>query len=186
MYTIGQLAKKFGISRSTLLYYDSIGLFKPSIRTEANYRKYSDSDLQRLEQICMYRQAGLSLGDIKKILNSPENVNISLLEKQLHLLNDEIRKLRNQQYTIIKILKDDQLLDHIRVINKDTWVALLHSVGIDEITSRRWHMEFERLSPEEHQDFLESLGLPPEKIEEIRKWSASSDNGKDKGECDVD
>lgn len=35
MYTISLLGKFFGVSRSTLLYYDSIGLFTPSVRSEA-------------------------------------------------------------------------------------------------------------------------------------------------------
>ena len=52
MYTIGKLAKKFDLSRSTLLYYDSIGLLKPSSRTESEYRQYSEDDAARLEQIC--------------------------------------------------------------------------------------------------------------------------------------
>ena len=41
MLTIGKLARKFDLSRSTLLYYDRIGLLKPSGRTRANYRVYT-------------------------------------------------------------------------------------------------------------------------------------------------
>ena len=39
--TIGQLGRQFGISRSSLIYYDKIGLIKPSARSEANYRLYT-------------------------------------------------------------------------------------------------------------------------------------------------
>lgn len=83
MYSIGQLVKRFNLSRSTLQYYDSIGLLGASARTGANYRRYSEDDVKRLEQICIYREAGLSLEDIKKILNSPENTTASILEKRL-------------------------------------------------------------------------------------------------------
>lgn len=184
MYTIGQLAKKFQLSRSTLLYYDSIDLLKATGRTAANYRAYTQDDLKRLEQICTYRQAGLSLEDIKNILDSPENINISILEKQLDNLNEEIKKLRHQQYAIVEILKNDQLLERIRLIKKETWVYLLHAVGFDEITSEKWHWEFEKLAPEEHQAFLETLGLPSEKIKSIREWYQKLNKQEDKQDVD--
>ncbi|HPW52681.1 MAG TPA: MerR family DNA-binding transcriptional regulator, partial [Spirochaetota bacterium] len=41
MYTIGKLAKKYGISRSAILYYDSEGLLKPDQRLSNGYRLYS-------------------------------------------------------------------------------------------------------------------------------------------------
>ena len=43
----------------------------------------------------------------------------------------------------------------------------------------RWHVEFERLSPEAHQDFLEFLGLEDDEIARIRGWSRSPDTGDD-------
>ena len=56
MLTISQLGRRFGLSRSTLLYYDSIGLLSPSLRSRANYRLYSRSDVERMELIDVYRQ----------------------------------------------------------------------------------------------------------------------------------
>ncbi len=38
MLTVGKLAEDFGLSRSTLLYYDRIGLLQPAARTEKGYR----------------------------------------------------------------------------------------------------------------------------------------------------
>ena len=51
MLTISQLARRFGLSRSTLLYYDSIGLLSPSARSDANYRLYSRNDIERMERV---------------------------------------------------------------------------------------------------------------------------------------
>ena len=45
--TITRLAKQFKLSRSTLLYYDRIGLLRPSGRSPSNYRLYTGSDRQR-------------------------------------------------------------------------------------------------------------------------------------------
>ena len=64
MITVGRLAKRFGLSRSTLLYYDSIGLLRPTGRSAKGYRLYSEDDAARLEKICLYRQTGLSLDEV--------------------------------------------------------------------------------------------------------------------------
>ena len=55
MMTIGKLSKVFGFSRSTLLYYDKIGLIRPSARSKSGYRLYNDKDVSRLEQIIILR-----------------------------------------------------------------------------------------------------------------------------------
>ena len=69
-YRISELARRFGLSRSTLLYYDRLGLLRPSGRSQADYRQYSEDDLSRLERICFFRQAGLSLAEIARLLES--------------------------------------------------------------------------------------------------------------------
>ena len=94
MFTIGRLAKQYGLSRSTLLYYDSIGLFKPTSRGNGEYRLYSRADAERLEQIRTYRKAGLKLKDIKLILDAPDNDLTAILENRLEELNREIEALR--------------------------------------------------------------------------------------------
>ena len=48
--TVGRLAKRFGLSRSTLLYYDRLGLLCPSGRSGGDYRLYEDADAQRLDR----------------------------------------------------------------------------------------------------------------------------------------
>ena len=64
MYQVTELARQFGLSRSTLLYYDRIGLLSPSERSRANYRRYSASDRERLATICSLRRTGLDIGGI--------------------------------------------------------------------------------------------------------------------------
>jgi DNA-binding transcriptional MerR regulator len=172
MYTIGQLAKTSGLSRSTLLYYDSIGLFSPSGRSKSNYRTYTEADRHRLEQICTYRRTGLSLNDINRIMKTRGKRGvIPLLEKRLDELNKEIRALRSQQHFIVRLLKNDRAISKIRVMDKESWIALLQTAGLDETARDKWHAEFERLAPDAHQDFLESLGIPGKEVMLIRKYS---------------
>jgi len=174
VYTIGRLAKKLNLSRSALLYYDSIGLLKPSSRTDADYRQYTEEDAKRLEQICVYRKAGLPLKDIARVLDSPDNTLVPVLEKRLEELNDDIKRLRDQQRFIIGILKK-RAFEHIGVMNRDTWISLLAASGFSGEDMRRWHIEFERLAPEKHRAFLEFLCIPENEIRTIRSLAASSD-----------
>jgi len=178
VYTIGRLAKRFHLSRSTLLYYDSIGLLKPSARTDGNYRVYSEKDAKRLEQICVYRRAGLRLEDITTVLDSPENSLVSVLEPRLEELNEDIRRLREQQHFIIGILKNNSLFERIGVMTKETWVSLLAASGFGEREMRRWHIEFERLSPDKHLRFLRFLCIAEDEIQIIRSWASEQKGGK--------
>ena len=171
MYTIGQLVQQFAISRSTLLYYDKIGLLRPSGRTEANYRLYSEADLKRMSQIALYKEAGLSLETIAEVLDSAGDEISNLLEQRLESLNAEMSRIRQQQHFILQLLGKDSLLRAAKVMNKAQWVEILKASGMDERVMHQWHVEFERSLPEAHTDFLESLGIEPVEIAEIKARS---------------
>jgi DNA-binding transcriptional MerR regulator len=167
-YTVKHLCDRFNLSRSTLLYYDSIGLLKPSGRTAGNYRIFTDDDVKRLEQICIYREVGLPLEEIKSILDAPGRKAAEILEKRLDELNREIRDRRRQQRVIIGLLQNEQLLSRIDQIDRDGFVKILKQAGFDELGMIALHNELERLSPDGHQKFLESLGVEGEEIKKIR------------------
>ena len=172
MYTVGQLGKRFQLSRSTLLYYDSIGLLSPSARNAANYRLYSEADVQRMERIRVYRDAGLALETIADLLQTEAAAAPAVLERHLQQVNREIARLRQQQRIIVKLLGDASKLRSSRAIDKAQWTALLVSTGLSDEDMWRWHVEFEKMSPEGHQDFLESLGIGEAEIVEIWRRSA--------------
>lgn len=174
MYTIGQLVKQFELSRSTLLYYDKIGLLQPSARSEANYRLYTEADVKRMQRISTYKAAGLSLDEIGQILQEPNSDPAKQLEKRLAQLNDEISDLRRQQQVIVQLLGDSNIHQSTRVMNKDQWVAILRASGMDETDMRQWHIEFEKAMPQAHQDFLEALGIDKQRIRQIRDWSRTA------------
>lgn len=176
MYTIGQVAKKFSISRSTLIYYDSLGILSPSGRSDSNYRLYSESDIERMRKISTFRNAGLSLESISSLLDGGRGKADSVLEKRLSTINSEIQSLRKQQHFILKILQSNEQAKNTRIINKEEWVSLLRASGLDDAGMEKWHIEFERTSPEAHQDFLESIGIDKDEIVEIRSWSRENRN----------
>jgi DNA-binding transcriptional MerR regulator len=173
MYTIGQVAKKYALSRSTLIYYDSIGVLSPSGRSESNYRLYSEDDLKRMERIQLFRRTGLSLDSIELLLESESSDLGSTLEQRLFAINNEIEKLHDQQKVILKILENEILEKSARVMTKDVWISILKAAGLDEEGMKNWHVEFEKSSPDAHQAFLESIGIEKTEIAAIRDWSRS-------------
>lgn len=68
MLTVSRLAKKLGLSRTTILYYEKQGSLKPSLITENGYRWYGESEIERLKSIISYRSYGLSISDIRLLL----------------------------------------------------------------------------------------------------------------------
>jgi len=173
-YTITRLARLFGLSRSTLLYYDRIGLLVPSYRTSSGYRVYVEDDVKCLERICSLRQTGLSLDDIRTILASEDEPNARLIEDRMNEIGDEILVLQARRRLLSSMLRG--LTPHeghaeVNNVNKQMWIEMLRVAGMDEEAMDRWHAEFEQRAPEAHQAFLLSLGIPAKEVRLIRRWS---------------
>lgn len=63
-FTVGDLAKATGVTVRALHHYDEIGLVRPSQRTAAGYRLYTDADVLRLQQVLLFRELGVPLHEI--------------------------------------------------------------------------------------------------------------------------
>lgn len=168
MWTVSQLSARCGLSRGTLLYYESIGLVKAPARSTANYRRYGEADLRRVQQIRAYRHAGLTLEDTRSILVRRETDAAAVLKRRLVALDGEIETLRAHQRAILKLLKSDQI-GRKKMITKEKWVSIMKASGLTEKEMHRWHAEFEKAAPEEHQEFLEFLHIPADEISSIRE-----------------
>lgn len=169
--TISKLAEKFGLSRSALLYYDRIGLLPPSGRTGAEYRYYTSRDVRRLERICRFRQAGLPLRDIKGVLDSGGKPGARLLEQRLRDASENVLSLRNRQRVLAGMLRQVNRADATVPVDKTMWVEMLRAAGMDDQAMALWHREFEKRSPEGHEEFLISLGISRPETARIRAWA---------------
>lgn len=177
MKTVHQLAHAFGLSRATLLYYDRVGLLRPFHRTSAGHRLYATEDEQRLARIRELRAAGMPVREIDAVLEPDALLRTPLseaLERRLTDLNREIAALRRQQQVVVALLKRPRARLQTRVMTRESWVALLEAAGMDAADRGRWHAEFEKLAPEAHQDFLESIGIEAAEIRRIRRASAAT------------
>lgn len=94
--TVGEVAKKMGVTVRTLQYYDKEGLLSPSAESEGGRRLYTDKDLVTLHQIISLKSLGFSLNDIKERLiplETPADVANALTE-QADDLRQKIEQLR--------------------------------------------------------------------------------------------
>jgi DNA-binding transcriptional MerR regulator len=92
-HTVGELAKIAHVSVRTLHHYDEIGLLTPSGRSDAGYRLYTDSDLERLQEVLFFRELGFALDAIGRILRDPEHDRRKALVAQRALLVETGRRL---------------------------------------------------------------------------------------------
>lgn len=108
--TVGDAAKKMGVTVRTLQYYDKEGLLSPSAESEGGRRLYTDKDLVTLHQIISLKSLGFSLDDIKQrliSLETPADVANTLTEQA-----DDIRQKIEQlkaSLTAIEQLKAEVL-----------------------------------------------------------------------------
>ena len=166
--TVGRLARRAGVSRATLLYYDRVGLLRPSGRSLSGYRLYGEVEAQRLEAIRRYRALGLGVVEIRQLLAAGGGRTAGILEGRLAALDREIGRLREQQRVIVRLLAERGRRRRGRALDKSRWVAVFRAAGVSEEAMERWHVEFERAEPAGHQDFLESIGLSEGEIARIR------------------
>ncbi|HUP03378.1 MAG TPA: MerR family transcriptional regulator [Bryobacteraceae bacterium] len=169
--TVTGLARACGLSRTAVLYYESLGLLPAAGRTAGNYRTYGEKQLNRLRLICVYRAAGLKLKDIRSLLEEPRGNAASVLKRRLLELGGEIERLREHQRAIARLLNQTDRLRRMPMVTKEKWVSVMRAAGFSQDDMRRWHAEFEKTAPEEHQEFLEFLHCPPEEIRSIRQAS---------------
>jgi DNA-binding transcriptional MerR regulator len=70
-WSIGEMARDSGLTVRTLRHYDQIGLLAARERTDSGHRRYSENDLWRLLRIRALRRLGLSLEDVRRVLDAP-------------------------------------------------------------------------------------------------------------------
>ena len=170
MMTVSTFAKHCGLSRTALLYYEAQGLLRRPPRTAGNYRAYDEQDLQRLQQIVLYRNVGLSVREIRALLDRPGGAAASILERRLIAIDAEVEALRAHQRAILRLLRKSRSFRRPRM-TKDKWIATMKAAGFSHDDMNRWHTHFEKNAPQDHQEFLEFLHIGAEEIAKIRQES---------------
>lgn len=107
-YTVQKLGKIAGISTRTLRYYDEIGILKPTRINSSGYRLYGRKEVDRLQQILFFRELGVNLSDIGKILDSPCFDGLSTLREHRQKLLDRRNQLDLLIVNVEKTIKEKE------------------------------------------------------------------------------
>ncbi len=93
LYQASEFAEMTGVTVRALHHYDRLGLLKPSGRTAAGYRLYGERDFARLQQIVTLKFIGLSLKQIKEVLDRDSFDLSTALRLQREILGEKQRHL---------------------------------------------------------------------------------------------
>ncbi|MEU4423595.1 HEAT repeat domain-containing protein [Actinoplanes sp. NPDC024001] len=130
---IGEVARRSGVSARMLRHYESLGLVRPSGRTDAGYRAYDSDDIRRIFHIESLRSLGLSLREVGRALDDPAFT-------PAELVDDLIGRTRD------RIAAETELLTRLHRIGAaepGDWedvlqtVALLHALGSENAGRRQ-------------------------------------------------
>ena len=146
MYKISQLASKSGLSRSTLLYYEKLGLVCGQ-RSANGYRFYTDIDVQRLELIKQLQAGGLSLKECLDCLN--QGPDQALLEQRLQQLDRDIAEKQQARNFLSSLL------------------------GRNNEALRVFHYHLEQQAPAAHEEWLQAQGFSEKEALHLRWLSRS-------------
>ena len=103
-YTVKQLAELTGLTPRTLRYYDAIGLLRPGRNKENDYRLYGGAEVDRLQQILLYREMGLPLEEIGQLLDTPGLDRKTALREHLRQLQKQRQRLDTLIRTVSRTL----------------------------------------------------------------------------------
>ncbi|MGB8980396.1 MAG: MerR family transcriptional regulator [Anaerolineales bacterium] len=137
MFTVKQLSKLAGVTPRTLHHYDAIGLLKPSCVGDNGYRYYGEESLLRLQQILFYRELGIPLEDIKKIVGRRDFDVLGALHSHKDALQKQVARLNRLIGTV------DNTINHLKGNNAMSNKAYFE--GFSEEEQEKYAAEAEKM-----------------------------------------
>lgn len=109
--TIKEVEKKLNISRANIRFYEKEGLLDPK-RNDNEYRNYSDSDLERLEKILLFRKCNVSIENIRLIFNGIKGID-EVFKEQITIIENEVKQLEGAKILCKKLVQEKSSVDNI-------------------------------------------------------------------------
>lgn len=166
-YSVNKLAKLAGVSGRTLRYYDEVGLLAPARISSNGYRIYGPKEVDRLQQILFYRELGVSLQEIRKVLASPDFDGLAALEEHLEALLTRRTQLELLIGNVKKTIRN--MKGEITMQDREKFEGFLQKLLDDN--ERRYGKEIRAKYGEERVDRSNAkvLEMSPEKYAEAEK-----------------
>ena len=126
MKKTNDVSRLAGVSRRTLQYYDDEGLL-PVERSSQNYRLYSDSDLERIWEILIYKEMDFELREIKQLLSLPEEQRKQKMDEQKERIRSQMSELEVQT-AFISMVKNRGMPEKPNQEEKMTYVDRIEEI----------------------------------------------------------
>ena len=104
-WRIGEIARMLGITAKTLRHYEQMGLLRPPQRTAQRYRVYGDDDMRRARHVVGLRRLGLSLEEIRGLLDVDKGGR-TRRQRLLGLLDEKLREI-DETLSVLQGRRDD-------------------------------------------------------------------------------
>lgn len=128
-YTSGAFAKKANVTIRTVRYYDKQGLLKPSHRSEAGYRLYTDEDFVKLQKILALKYLGFSLEEIGAMtLYDTTDTMKQSLELQIRLIE---KKREHLEMVENALLHTKKIMDKTSEVDWSQMLKLIHLTNME-------------------------------------------------------
>ncbi|GAB3296704.1 MerR family transcriptional regulator [Parasphingorhabdus pacifica] len=117
LYSIGELARRTGLSVKTIRFYSDSGVVPPTDRTHSGYRLYDVSAIARLELVRTLRDLGAGLDEVRLVLGEETTLQ-QLARTHLELLEGRLRTLRARRAVLRAVVKQDSTTEELRLMHK--------------------------------------------------------------------
>lgn len=157
-YSIGEFAKKTGMTIRTLHYYDEIDLLKPSFISPTGRRFYSDENIIQLQKIVSLKFLGYPLEKILALIHLKEWD----LKESLEFQKQEMLQKKEQLQQVIRALDHAlYIMDEQGTMNANIFMMLIHNMHKEE-EQKEWMSNY---FPKEMVENM--FKVPDEKLKEL-------------------
>ena len=88
---INEAARKCGITKKAVQYYVEQGLVDPKV-LENGYRDFSEEDTKVLKRVVLYRKLGLSIREIRRVLEDRGEISGIFYQRELELEQEKVKQ----------------------------------------------------------------------------------------------
>lgn len=162
-YQTHEFAKRAGVTIRALRHYDRLGLLKPSGRTAAGYRLYTDRDLVRLEQIVALKFIGFPLSQILDVLNRKDLDATAMLRQQRRIIAEK----REHLDRAIQAIEGAERA--LAAGEQSDWESFRKIIEVIQMQTRKDWMK--KYYSEEQLENLRSRWSPEVQAESERGWN---------------
>ncbi|MFY1595613.1 MerR family transcriptional regulator [Micromonospora sp. WMMD737] len=116
LFTIGQLARRTGLSVRTIRFWSDLDLLPPTARSTGGYRLYDAAAVARLDLVRSLRELGIGLDDVRRILQRRTSVR-EVAQAHSRALDAEIRTLRLRRAVLRSVARRGSTTEELRLMN---------------------------------------------------------------------